>query len=438
MFRSTQLLLCLAAFAAALCFSAVCGAQTFTLDEAVRQALKANPNIEAKIQALERASMNIGVAQSYFWPRASLVANKNQLRNSGSFGSADELSNDSRSQGLRVSYSLFSGFSHLNNLQRSMIEKDIAQLECRQAELELTANVEIQFFTLLKERRNLRLEQESIRRIKLQLKAAEAFSEEGMAPYINVLQNRVELSRANEHLIQTKNAIRSCEVQLNRFLGFEPDSRNTFKGNLEDFSRKHTYNEQEALRQAKKFRPDVLIAQKSIIAARKGANATAGDALPKVDVTYDNMTASRDYRDTRFQDYDRSYWSVGVNFTWTFFEGGKTAFAYAADKKQVGTLEAAYKNTLAGAETEVIRALLDIRAAQEVFVTARQGVKAAEESYAQARYRYDANVGTITELIDAQTRLTEADVRVSAAMADYQISRAKFFFYTGENPAAHD
>ena len=406
-------------------------AVSYTLDSAIARALKANPSIGEKIQALESARMDVGVAQSYFWPRVSLVANSNRLRNSGAYGSTDELSNTSSSHGLRATLSLFAGFSHLNNLQRSMIEKDIAELQCRHAELELIANVQVQFFNLLQARRDLRYVKESIRRITTQLEAAQAFSDVGMAPYVNVLQNRVELSQAQEQLIATQNAVRTCEIQLNHFLGYSPEEKITYKGYLEDYPQKIDYSENEALKLASGHRPDVLIAEKSIEAAKKTMLSTAGEALPQVDLTGDMMSSSRDYVDRRYTDYDRQYWSVGVNFTWTFFEGGRTAFGVMRDKKRVNGLEFAYRNTVSSAKTDVLKAMMDIQAAKEMHATAKQGLKAAEENYAMASNRYNTNVGTITELLDAQTRLTEAEVRISKSLADFQIARVRLFYNIG-------
>ena len=81
-------------------------AQEFTLEQAVEHALKGNPSVESKLLTLEQAKMNIGVAQSYFWPRVSLVSSNNKLENSGAAGSTDDLSSRSWSRGLRVSLSV--------------------------------------------------------------------------------------------------------------------------------------------------------------------------------------------------------------------------------------------------------------------------------------------------------------------------------------------
>ena len=219
--------------------------------------------------------------------------------------------------------------------------------------------------------------------------------------------------------------------QIRYSLNAAPEEKIVYKGALEDYPRKDDYNEKKALELAGKNRPDIRIAQKSIEAAEKTALATAGEALPQVDLTSDWMTSSRDYTDRRYTDYDREYWSVGINFTWPFFEGGRTAFGVARDRERVRGLRAAYRDALAAARTDVLTALMDIRAAREVYQTAQEGLKVAEETYAMASERYKSKVGTVTELIDAQTRLTEAETRISKALADFQSARAKLFFHMG-------
>lgn len=413
-------------------------AREFTLGQAVGQALKANPSVEAKVLALEKARMDVGVAQSYFWPRISLVASSNELRNRGEAASLDDLSSNSDSYGLRLTLNLFSGFSHVNNLQRSLMEVEVTDARRRQAELELSANVQLQFLQLLKARKDRETVLASITRLETQLKAAKAFVRVGMAPQLNVLQNEVELAEARQQQIRTEGEIRNCEVQLNQFLGFEPTEAVVYVGFLEDFSRTVAFTEEEAVQKAMIARPDLIIARKSVEVVRAQARATAGRYLPQVDLTFDNMRFRKDYQETRYKDYSRNYTAVGVNMSWALFEGGQTAFAHAGDRKQMQSLEKEYENARASAKTDVIKALLDIRTAEEVLTTARKGVAAAEESYAMASKRYNTNVGTITELLNAQSRLTQAEAGVSQALTEYQSARARFFFFVGmENADLH-
>ncbi|WP_304736942.1 TolC family protein, partial [uncultured Desulfovibrio sp.] len=70
----------------------------------------------------------------------------------------------------------------------------------------------------------------------------------------------------------------------------------------------------------------------------------------------------------------------------------------------------------------------------EVYQNARAGAKTAEANYALANERYKT-VGTLSDLIGAQSRLTEAEVRISKALADFQTARVRLFFNMGlRNP----
>lgn len=403
--------------------------------QAVERALKANPTVQSKILTLEAARMNVGVAQSYFWPRVSVMSNYNNMQNNRDMPtySSDDLSSKTWTQTVRVSWSIFAGFTHLNNLQKSLLQVDMEAARHRLARLELVSNVQIQFLTLLQAREKLRTANDSVARIRKQLDAAEAFVRVDMAPYANVLQNRVELSRAEQEIIRCKNEIRNAEVQLNRFLGFPPHEPVEYKGRLQDFSGEPLrLTEEQSIKTALFSRPDLIIAQKSVAVAFKDMHARMGGYLPRVDITYDNSRYSKDYDDRRYQDYSRSYWSIGFNFSWELFGGGETTFGTLSDRKRARALQKDYEDAMASARADVIRSLLDINAARELITTTRYGVDAARENYAMAEKRYMTSIGTITDLVDAQTRLTEAERDASQALADYHAARARFFYNIGQ------
>ncbi len=426
---------CICLVSAVLCLYVPARAETYTMEQAVEYALKANPGVEAKLLLLDQARMNVGVAQSYFWPRVSLVAANNRLKNSGEVGSTDELSSRSWSQGVRASLSLFAGFAHLNNLLKSRLSVDVESARHQQARLELGVNVQLQFLQLLKAREDLKSAEESVTRIMTQLKAARSFVDVGMAPYLNVLQNEVELAKARQQVIRVRNDIRNSEVQLNKYLGFSPDRPVNYRGNLRDFSGVVNYTEEQAIKTALYSRPDLIVAQKSVAVACKDVDIRLGEYLPRVDLTYDDMRFSKDYDEELYRDYKRSYWAVGLNVSWEIFSGGGTAFAALGERKRAQSLQKDYEDALSGARTDVIRSLLDITAAKELIAASRTGVAAARESYAMANRRYLTHTGTITDLLDAQLKLTEAENDASRALTEYHSARAKFFYYIGrENP----
>ena len=413
-------------------------AQMFTLEQAVEQAIRANPGVESKILLLEQAKMNIGVAQSYFWPRISLVAANTRTKNYEPIPvySSDSLSQRTWTKGLQANLSLFSGFAHLSNLQKSLLAKEIASANQVQAELELGCNVQLQFLNLLKLRENLKSSEEAVARINKQLSSSEAFVKVGMAPYLNVLQNQVELSKAKQQVIKVKNDIRNSEVQLNKYLNFSPDVQVFYRGNLKDYAKGISYTEEAAINSAIKSRPDLIIAQKSIEVAFKDMQISMSQYLPKIDLTYSNSQFSIDYDDPKYEDYGRHYWSAGLQFSWEIFSGGATTFDTLSQRKKAQSLQKEYEDSVSSARTDIIRSVLDMKAADELIKATHVGLSAAKESYDMANKRYMTNTGTITELLDAQLRLTQAQNDESQALNDYHAARSKFFYYIGQkNPS---
>ena len=406
----------------------------YDLKQAVSRSLDANPAMEAQQLAVDRAKMDVGVAQSYFWPTASWQVNRNRLHNSGDVGTTEDYSNKSYHNGLRVALSLFSGFAHLNNLEKSMLSVDVEEARRGQARLDLIGNVQLQFLQLLKAREDMKTVRDSKRRITTQLKAAQAFVKVGMAPYLNVLQNEVELSKVRQQEIRTANAIRNAEVMLNRYLGYTEQDSVTYTGNLKDFNGMVEYSEEEAIKTSLRFRPNLILAQKSVAVAVKQSHVTAGRFLPQVSASYDSVRYSKYYTDPHYlaRDYTREYWNIGLNFSWELFAGGGTAFALLGDRKALASLRKSYEDAMASARADVIRSLLDIQAAKELIATSHKGVEAATESYAIASKRYMTSIGTVVELLDAQARLTEAEAGHSQALTEYQSARARFFYNIGK------
>ena len=412
--------------------------QNFTIAQAVEEALKVNPGVEAKRLMLENARMNVGVAQSFFWPRVSVVFSSNRLKNYEEVNTynSDNLSSFNWNKGIRVSYPLFVGFAHLSGLQKSLIQKDIQEQEHRLACLELGSNVQIQFLELMKLREDLKTAQDSIKRLETQLASAKAFVEMDMAPYLNVLQNETDLATARQQLIRTQNDIRNAEVQLNRYLA-RPDAADiVYKGTLKDFPIEVNITEEDAIRESLAQRPDLLAAQKGIEAAAKDMHITMGQFLPRIDLTYDDMASSKDYDNGQYHGYTRNYWSAGITFTWEFFSGGQTTFQSLADKKRMDSLRKSYEESVNGARAEIIKTLMDISAARELIASTKSGLKSAQEGYDMALTRYETDTGTITELLDAQVRLTQAQSDAANALYQMQSSRARLFFYLGRpNPS---
>lgn len=405
---------------------------SYTMKDAVEEALKTNPSLEAKLLVMEQAELSVGAARGQFFPTVSLVYNDSRLENSGAVGSTDDLTSKSRSSGVRINQNLFSGFAHLRNYQKTSLQAESEVARHRLARLELISNIQLNFLGLLKSREDLKSVNDSKKRIAGQLASAQAFVKVGMAPYLNVLQNEVEMARIQQDEIRVQNDIRTKEITLNRYLGLTPNASIDYVGDLHSYSSIVGYNEPEAVQAAIDGRPDLEIAKKAVGMAFSQSQITMAGYMPRINLSYDHMESRKRYKDPKYTDYGREYWSVNISVQWDIFDGGSTTYTYLGDRKRVEAMKKEFEDALNNARTEVIRALLDIRAASELIKASRKALEAARESYAIADKRYKTHTGTITDLLDAQAKLTRAEVDSSQAFTEFHSARTRFFYNIGK------
>ena len=98
-------------------------------------------------------------------------------------------------------------------------------------------------------------------------------------------------------------------------------------------------------------------------------------------------------------------------------------------------VRAALENTRLGAGYEVKQGLLSQRAAADRIGVAKKSVEAARESYRMALARYQAQVGTNTDVLDAQAKVSNSEAQLSQALTDYQTAISSLYVAMGEkNP----
>lgn len=143
--------------------------------------------------------------------------------------------------------------------------------------------------------------------------------------------------------------------------------------------------------------------------------------------TRPTLSASADYTlsDDFEDDFDISdEYQLGLNLQWRFFDGG-AARAGATQAEKDGEIAATqFANQRNQIRFDVEQAFFQLKANQSNIVTNTKGVELAEESLRLARLRFQSGVGTQTEVIDAQSALTEARGNRLSSIIEYNQSYA--------------
>src|SRR5205085_6424048 len=121
---------------------------------------------------------------------------------------------------------------------------------------------------------------------------------------------------------------------------------------------------------------------------------------------FPDVVASGTYGSAR-SEFNEIY-SYGVQLTWSIFDGGNKIARYKEAKALVDSAQARVRDTELTIWQQVEQSYVNLVAAEEQIGAAQKAVESAQENFRLSQGRFDAGVGTIIELTDAQLALTQA------------------------------
>jgi OMF family outer membrane factor len=231
------------------------------------------------------------------------------------------------------------------------------------------------------------------------------------------LQAEVDLSRANQDLTQAIADQRNARRRLAELLSVGQKVELTAADEIKEAGL-WPYSLEESIVLAYKNRAELeqQLVQRDISGQER--LIALSEIKPKVD-----FQAGYNYNDN-FDDSatitDGYFFQTRVR--WTFFDGGR-AFARAkqADRNQdIAETEFARQRNIVRREVE--EAYFNLVASKENITTSAKSVESATESLRLARLRFQAGVGTQTDVINSQRDLTDARSRYLQAIVLYNRS----------------
>lgn len=336
---------------------------------------------------------------------------------------------------LSISQPLFTGFKLLSSYQRAKLAKDQAHAQLADVELSLVLSIQSNFLSLLQARMDVRSAEDAVARLESQLKVSQSFYDVGLRPKLDVLQSEVDLATAQQALLAARNQVNTQVARLNTLLDLPLDYPIHYVGDLTFVPFHQPLG--SCLDQAYRLRPDLEIGRKSVEIAEKDVKIAASDFYPKVsaDFNWSTQGDGPEASGSRVQSSEFSEWAAGASMSWNVFEWGATYNSYRSAKENVSKMEAELANLRLETQNQVKANILGIQTAQDRIRVGRKSLESSREGYRNALARYQAQVGTITEVLDAQSRVSESEAQLTQALTDYQTALANLYRSMGElNP----
>jgi outer membrane protein len=408
---------------------------TLDLETAVKYALEHNFSI---LQARERIREQEGLVvavRAQALPDVSL--NSTYSRNARELGGGVPPSYQNWNIALNVRQTLYAGGAIDAALDAQRLVRESALLDLRSSINAALLTVRTKFYAVLFTREQISVQEKSVELLREQLKDAQNRLNAGTVSQFEVLRATVELANAQPPLITARNAFRLAIDELRQSLGFDNRTSENLKkipefiGTL-DFT-PASYDLQAALDAARTQRPELQRLAK-IEDARDAAvrNAQAG-YRPSVALVgaYDLLKSSTS---NSFAD-SRDGWTLGVQASWSIFDGRLTDGRVAQAKSQLAQARLTRAEQTLAIEVEVRRAISSLQEAAELADAAQKVVGQAEEALRLANARYGAGTATQLDVLSTQVALTQARNNQLSANYRYNLALATLRTALGEADA---
>jgi outer membrane protein TolC len=124
-------------------------------------------------------------------------------------------------------------------------------------------------------------------------------------------------------------------------------------------------------------------------------------------------------------------WDLGVNVSWTFFDGGRARAQQASARAQAEAVGERVREFDDRLTVDVRRRQLELQSAQAARSAAAEGVVAAAEARRVVGERFAAGVATSTEVLDAEVALLDAELRQTDLEASLRLAEARLIRTVG-------
>lgn len=396
--------------------------QSITLEEAVEIALKNNKDLQVARIELQRSEDGL---------RASLASQLPTLDGDLEFNQrGDDVPGQDQSfisrdrtlllGQLEVGYEVYNGGRRNATIERSRREVYLSKLDVERIAEETRFNTSTNYYELQNNDAQVAIAQAAIEDFSQTLRDAQLLEKAGLGTRFDVLQAEVDLANANQALTKAiadqRNARRTLAEVLSVGQNVELTAADEIKENGV-----WQYSLEESIVMAYKNRAELeqLLVQREINdQARKIA---LSETRPQVSL-FANYNFTNTFADNlSITGYADGY-NLGARMRWRFFDGGIAKARGDQETRNIEIDETNFGNQRNKIRLQIESSYNTLIANQENIKTTETAVITATESLRLARLRFQAGVGTQTDVINAQRSLTEARGNFLQAIIGYNQS----------------
>jgi outer membrane protein TolC len=318
---------------------------------------------------------------------------------------------------------LFAGGGIVANYQASRLGADIAAADETAVVQGTILDVKVAYFTILKTEKFLDVAKQSVEQLEAHRNMAQDFFNVGVIPRNDLLRAEVELANSRQNLLRAENSVEMSKAKFNTVLRRDVNIPTEVEDILQ--LKPFTKSLSECQKLAMENRPEIKSYTLKVEQSKKMVNLSKSEYYPTINAVghYERFGDTPGVSGTSYK--DRENWYVMGVASWNFWEWGKTKNRVDASRSRENQTAYALDNVKDQVTLEVKNEWLTLNEKQKQVAVAQKAIEQAEENYRISKERYREQVGTSTDVLDAETLLTRAKFDYFNALSEYNISIAR-------------
>ena len=412
----------------------------FNLSQTIEAALKANLGLQRSKDEIDAATATRSARATEFFPtlnaRYGYIKRDNpttQALGTQSGQVVDVLVNPEDEYNFVTSFSqpIFTGFALYNQYKIADLGLDIAEFTEKLTRQDVILDAKNAYFLILKAQKLMDVADETVKQIAAQKDVAENMYQVGMSPLNDLLQSQVQLANAKQALITAKNNLDLTKSQFNTLLRRQVNSPVSVVDIL-DFT-PWVQSIEDCLSQAKNNRLEIEVSDLEIQIAEKDYKLSQRDFYPSVNLVGTWTKRGTDWDvDGGEGISDKDFWDIRATATWDFWQWGRTRYGVKEKMSRLSQAKLRKEQVLDNIDLEVKQAYLKVQESQKNITTIEKAIEQAKENLRITEERYKEQVSTTTDVLVAQTLLTETMTNYYNALYDFKIAKAILYRGLGQ------
>ncbi|MDA8088793.1 MAG: TolC family protein [Nitrospiraceae bacterium] len=399
-----------------------------TLKDCINTALRQSPLIKSSEFDIEASSESVKGAKGAMYPRLDLGAAYFRENRDVPYIPAQsavippKFSDEVYSWSAILTMPVYEGGRLSGQVKVSELENAIQSSRRDFTVQDVVANVTNTFNKLLQLKELKKANVYSVQALESQKDNTELLVKAGRAANVELLRVEVQLASEKQNLVKTEEAINRAGYALGFLMGVKEGQVTDVSGNL-------TRMESISAGDVDKLimsRPDVVAARKRVQQEKARVDIASGKRYPTLSLVGDYGNRAGAGLSGR-----EEVWEAGAIISVNIFDAGIISSEIGREKALYHKSKEELRLLELRAKQQASDALSQLREADSRFNLAGKALAQSEETLRIEQLKYKTGAGTITDVLLAESAMSEAQANYYQALYDYNAAITEFKRATG-------